>query len=54
MVVPNSCMCRRVAIAYFEISVCPYGTSNCTGPRPPNDKLALRRFAFRSARVVEP
>ena len=54
MVVPNSCMWRRAAIAYFAMSVCPNGASNCTGPRPPNDRFAPRRRALRSARVVEP
>ena len=54
MVVPNSYMWRCAAIAYFEISVCPNGASNCTGPRAPNERFALRRRALRSARVVEP
>src|SRR5262245_49089972 len=54
MVVPNSCMCRRVAIAYFEMSECPNGTSNWTGPRLPKLRFALRRLRLRSARVVEP
>ncbi len=54
MVVPNSIMCRRVAIAYFEISECPNGTSNWIGPRPPKPRLAVRRRALRSARVVDP
>src|SRR5207244_126372 len=44
-------MCRRAAIAYLAINACPNGESNCTGPRPPNDRLALRRRALRSARV---
>ena len=54
IVVPYSCMCRRAAIAYLAINACPNGESNCTGPRPPNDKFALRLRALRSARVVDP
>ena len=52
--VPNSCMWRRAAIVYFAISACPNGVSNCTGPRPPNERFEPRRRALRSARVVEP
>src|SRR5438309_7454900 len=54
MVVPNSNMCRMVVNAYLAISVCPNGASNCTGPRLPKLKLAVRRRRFRSARVVDP
>src|SRR6476619_3186665 len=47
-------MWRRVTIAYFEISVCPNGTSNWYGPRAAKAMFADRRFRFRSARVVDP
>ncbi len=53
-VVPYSCMWRRAAIAYLAISVWPYGTSNCRGPRAPNDRLPVRRPALMSARAVDP
>lgn len=53
-VVPYSCMWRRAAIAYLETSVCPYGTSNCSGPRAPNERFEVRRRALMSARAVEP
>ena len=53
-VVPNSCMCRRAAMAYFEISVCPYGTSHCRGPREPQSSEAVRSLLRRSERAVEP
>lgn len=53
-VVPYSCMWRRAAIAYLAISECPYGTSNCNGPRAPNDRFDVRRPALISARAVDP
>ncbi len=52
--VPNSIMCRRVVIAYFEMMVCPYGTSNWNGPRAAKPMFDVRRFFLRSARVVDP
>ncbi|CAM5263891.1 hypothetical protein STANM309S_06345 [Streptomyces tanashiensis] len=53
-VVPYSCMWRRAAIAYLAIRVCPYGTSNWSGPRAPNERFPVRRRARMSARAVEP
>ena len=35
-------MWRRAAIAYLAISAWPNGVSNCTGPRPPNERFDPR------------
>lgn len=53
-VVPYSCIWRRAAIAYLAMSVCPYGTSNWSGPRAPKERLEVRRRALMSARAVDP
>ena len=45
---------RRAAIAYFEMSVCPYGASHCIGPRAPQSRFAVRSLFLRSARAVLP
>ena len=47
-------MWRRAAMAYFEISVWPYGTSHCSGPRDPQSSDAVRNLLRRSERAVEP
>ena len=41
-------------MAYFEISVWPYGTSHWSGPREPQSSDAVRSLLRRSERAVEP